>query len=252
MAYHGKISRSVWYAPEAADMTATDTTKTFADKEFPELPYPGTRPECSFVHAGANGWPLIASGTGWHVGVIRLDEWLTRYGAPPLTGRLPVLAYGSNACPQKITWLRTQCELPGPVVVLAAWCVGIAAVWATGVRARDGQRPATLAAISGVRERHSVWLATPDQIRVLDACEGRGRRYELVRLAEGTVLLENGDPVPALAYRGIDTGAADSRAPLYVDGAPVRCAEVHQAATGRLVGVPGPHGLIAQVVDGPV
>lgn len=236
--------------PEAAGMTATDTIKPFADKEFPELPYPGTRPECSFVHADGSGWPLIASGTNWHVGDIHLDKWLNRHGAPPLTERLPVLAYGSNACPQKITWLRTQWGLPGPVVVLTAWCVGIAAVWATGVRARDGQRPATLAAVNGARERHSVWLATPEQIRVLDACEGRGRRYELIRLAEGTVLLENSGPVPALAYCGIDTGAADSRAPLYVDGAAVRCAEVQQAATGRLVGVPGPHGLIAQVVDG--
>ncbi|MFB9924805.1 gamma-glutamylcyclotransferase, partial [Amycolatopsis halotolerans] len=34
--------------------------------------------------------------------------------APPgWRSRTPVLAYGSNACPSKITWLRTELGLTG-------------------------------------------------------------------------------------------------------------------------------------------
>ena len=57
------------------------------------------------------------------------------------------------------------------------WCCGarthgVAAVWAAGFRLRDGQRPPVLAAAPGVVEQHSVWLATPGQVDVLDHCEG--------------------------------------------------------------------------------
>ena len=62
-----------------------------------------------------------------------LDAWLRGRGAPPLAGRLPVLAYGSNRCPSKITWLRRALGLGAdPVVVLRARTAGVAAVWAAG------------------------------------------------------------------------------------------------------------------------
>ena len=51
--------------------------------------------------------------------------------------------------------------------------------------ARDGARPAVLAAAPGVVEDHAVWLATPDQIAVLDRCEGRDDRFRLARLRTG-------------------------------------------------------------------
>lgn len=155
---------------------------------------------------------------------------------PEFDGRIPVLAYGSNACPSKITWLRKNLGLTGEVIVLRAHCADMAAVWAAGLRARDGQRPATLAAMPGVLETHAIWLATREQLAVLDICEGRGERYHLARLRAG-VSLADGTALPEVfAY----VGAGPARMPLLVDGAPVRTTEMPQGKARLLNGVPAP------------
>ena len=227
----------------------------FTDEDYPADPYPGTRPDGSFVHDGNAGHRLTSD---WTLrGGTSLDDFLAARGAAPLSRRHPVLAYGSNANPSKISWLRTQLGLRGPVVVIGAHCHGVSAVWAAGVRARDGQRPAVLAGAPGVVERHAVWMATPDQRAVLDEGEGRGQRYRLswvhapVRLDSGRVLQS------ALAYTarpeavGADVPLHLNRAPLLVDGRFVRCSEVDQAAAVRLIGTPGDDdGLIVTEVHG--
>ncbi|MFI6102370.1 gamma-glutamylcyclotransferase [Lentzea sp. NPDC051213] len=148
---------------------------------------------------------------------------------------MPVLGYGSNANPSKVTWLREELGLEGPAVVLRARCEGFSAVWADGTRARDGQRPATLAAAPGVVEEHSVWFATPEQLRVLDRCEGRGLRYRLVRLHTGRVVLYNGGVIDSvLAY----TAGSKKRMPTLVNGRMVRCADVSQGHAAMLRGRP--------------
>jgi gamma-glutamylcyclotransferase (GGCT)/AIG2-like uncharacterized protein YtfP len=150
-----------------------------------------------------------------------------------------VLAFGSNRCPSKITWLRRELGLDGPVVVLRVSVSGVAAVWAAGWRARDGARPATLAPVADDEppETHAVWLATPEQVAVLDVCEGRGRRYALAWVhAARVVSLDDGARLdPVLAY----WPAGPIRAPLLVDGAPVRCGDVPQDEARALEGLPG-------------
>jgi gamma-glutamylcyclotransferase (GGCT)/AIG2-like uncharacterized protein YtfP len=220
----------------------------FTDADHPARPYPGTRPTTSFVHDAGTGWPLSGSGWGWTVAGVSLDDWLAAHGAVSLAERIPVLAYGSNANPSKITWLRDELGLPGPVVALRVRCTGLAAVWAAGPRVVDTQRPATLVSAPGLVEWHFVWLATREQVEVLDVCEGRDERYRLVRLASGTVTSDDVVLPDVLAY----TGASGIRAPLMVDGAFVRCADVPQAAAVGLVGVPGVDGLtVAPVVGAP-
>ena len=165
--------------------------------------------------------------SGWRVEPenIDLDQWLANHGEPPLAARMPVLGYGSNANPSKVTWLREELGLEGPAVVLRARCEGLSAVWAAGMRARDGQRPATLAAEPGHVEEHSVWFATPEQLRVLDRCEGRGLRYRLVRLHTGRVVLYNGGVIDSvLAY----TAGSKKRMPVLFNGRMVRCEDVSQ------------------------
>ncbi|MEC3979604.1 gamma-glutamylcyclotransferase [Amycolatopsis sp. H20-H5] len=181
------------------------------------------RPECSYVHFEKAGHPLEEAPEGWRE-------------------RQAVLAYGSNACPSKITWLREELGLAEPVVVARVRCTGLAAVWAAGLRYRDNQRPATLAAMPDVVEYHAVWFATPEQLAVLDVCEGRGGRYHLARLHNTEIALDDDgmrvDDV--LAY----VAAADIRLPLLVDGQMVRVADVAQAEAAALDGVPAPsHGL---------
>jgi gamma-glutamylcyclotransferase (GGCT)/AIG2-like uncharacterized protein YtfP len=225
----------------------------FGDEEFPATPYPGARPDVSFAHLDGVGVPLRPDRhtlAGWrvdHTGA-DLDDWLADRGAAPLAARVPVLAYGSNACPSKITWLRESLGLSGPVVVLRARCEGLAAVWAAGLRMVDDQRPATLMAAKDVVEEHAVWLADQEQVRVLDACEGRGRRYRLARVRSGRVVLDDGAVVDrVLAY----TAADRVRQPILVRGKPVRCADMDQAAAQGLVGKrAGGDGLRASTVDG--
>ncbi|MET0132180.1 MAG: gamma-glutamylcyclotransferase [Kibdelosporangium sp.] len=220
---------------------------TFLDSDYPAAPYPGTRPPTSYVQLDGKSWRLTPA---WQVDATGddLDDWLTARDAPTLAERVPVLTYGSNANPSKITWLRENLGLTGPVVVLRATCTGLSAVWAAGLRVVDTQRPVTLAAMPGVTEIHAVWMADPAQVKVLDVCEGRGDRYHLSRLSSGRVELADGTVWDRLlAY----TGKAEIRWPLLVSGAPVRCAELEQAQAQALVGTPAPVlGLDVSVVDG--
>jgi len=220
------------------------------DTDYPADPYPGGVPECSFVHLDEASYPLRPDPSAlaaWRVGAVDLDDWLAERSAAPMASRLPVLAYGSNRCPSKITWLRDQLGLAGPVVVLRTVTRGVAAVWTTGVRERDGQRPAVLAAAPGVTEHHSVWLATADQVSVLDRCEERGKRYRLARpriqaRTEDGALIERPWCYMALC---------EHRRPLLVDGAPVRCADLAQHEALLLSGTPATtDGLDAEDVSG--
>lgn len=238
-------------------------TSPFRDHDYPADPYPGARPDVSFVHYGCTGYPVTPDATfpsGWvlHEGhtTIDLDRWLAAQHAEPLHARLPVLAYGSNSNPEKISWLRGELGLCGPAIVFRAACSGIAAVWSAGVRARDGQRPAVLAAAPGV-ETHTVWFVTPDQRRVLDQCEGRGERYRLawvtadINLDDGTLLRR------VLAYTarpdvlGQDVPAHLNRSPLLVNGEMVRMSTADQQTAARMSGVPATtDGLDCEEVTG--
>jgi gamma-glutamylcyclotransferase (GGCT)/AIG2-like uncharacterized protein YtfP len=208
------------------------------DADYPADPYPGAVPPGSFVHVDGVAHPLPDAGPG------DLDAVLRRWG----DGRLPVLAYGSNRCPSKITWLRLVHGLgPGPAVVLRARTAGVAAVWAAGLRVRDGQRPAVLAAAPDAVEEHAVWLATPDQVAALDRCEGRSRggRHVLARLDAAAVMVAGVRIERPWAY----LGAVPARRPLLVDGRPVRCGDVDQAAALALDGDTAPDDGLAATTE---
>ena len=130
-------------------------SRAHPDTDFPADPYPGAVPPFSFVHLDEQSYPL-AFDVCWRIDGAELDLWLAGHGAPPLAGRIPLLSYGSNRNPSKITWLRRSLGLTGPVVVLKARTEGLAAVWASGFRARDGQRTSVLGAAPGAVEEHAV------------------------------------------------------------------------------------------------
>ncbi|MCD2191448.1 gamma-glutamylcyclotransferase [Actinomycetospora soli] len=246
-------------------------------------------PGTSFLHDDGLTHELVPDDGcrgGRRVGAVGIDDLLD----VPLAARVPVLAYGSNACPSKITWLRRELGLRGPVVALRVTVSGVAAVWAAGLRVRDDARPATLAVTSAgdsnasllapsarkatssvgrrleaddvellassagsdallAPESHHVWLATPEQVAVLDRCEGRGARYDMAWVHASTVLDERGVRLdPVLAY----WPASPVRAPLLVDGAPVRVRDVAQDDARHLTGEPAevPDGAATVVPDG--
>jgi gamma-glutamylcyclotransferase (GGCT)/AIG2-like uncharacterized protein YtfP len=220
------------------------------DAHFPADPYPGATPPTSFVHVDGVAHAIEPDRRhGWRVGATPLDRWLAQHNAVTAAQRIPVLAYGSNRCPSKITWLRRALGLgDDPVVVLRARTHGVTAVWATGFRRRDGQRPAVLAAAPGIVEEHAVWLATPEQVAVLDRCEGRDERFRLARLRTGRVQVADGTVVE---HPWCYLGHGAIRRPLLVRGAPVRCADVPQTQARALDGDPAPDdGLDADTVVG--
>lgn len=216
------------------------------DADFPADPYPGAVPDFSFAHV--DGESHVLHTDSWTIDGTPVDGWLAGYGAVPSARRVPLLAYGSNRCPSKITWLRRALGMgDDPVVALRVSTRGVAAVWAGGLRRRDGQRPAVLAAAPGVVEEHVVWLATAEQIAVLDRCEGRDERFRLARLRTGEVRTADGVRIPE-PWCYVGHGAI--RRPLHVDGAPVRCADLPQEAAHGLSGEPGDDGLDAPTVAG--
>ncbi|MEY8039163.1 gamma-glutamylcyclotransferase [Saccharopolyspora cebuensis] len=243
-------------------MSAPRPTPDFHDVEYPADPYPGERPPTSFLHHDEAGYVLVPDATpsGWRLNGTTgrdLDDELAALGAASVQERLPVLAYGSNVNPSKITWMREELGLSGPVIVIQAECQNVAAVWSAGVRQRDGQRPAVIAAWPEIRERHAVLLVTPEQRQVLDRVEGRGERYRLAHV-HTPVELDGGRALASvLAYTarpevvGKNVPIHLNRSPLLVDGKFVRCADVEQAQAILLDGVPADSdGLTATEVHG--
>ncbi|MEV6301850.1 gamma-glutamylcyclotransferase family protein [Actinoplanes sp. NPDC051861] len=183
--------------------------------DFAVDPYPGCRPAGSWVIDRAGRcWPVTPDEgmpSGWAVGGRCLDAWLTGQGATPLAGRIPLLSYGSNACPGKVLANGT----PLPVVSLACEMDGLASAWCTG-RTRAGRIPATLAAVPAHSETAVVMMADPAELAVLDVIEGRATGWYALRILDtGRVTLENGARVlrPA-AY----VGARPERLPAVTGG----------------------------------
>ncbi len=222
-------------------------TPDFTDNEYPADPYPGPRPPRSYLHVDEVGYylhPEDADHLSWRTEGAELDTVLRRCGEPPLQERLPVLAYGSNANPSKITWMRHELGMTGSAIVIRAQCYGISAVWAAGFRVVDDQRPAVIAAAPEVAEEHTVWFATPQQRQVLDHVEGRGERYRLVWL-RAPIELDGGFTIhQVLAYTarpdvvGSEVPPRLNRSPLLVHGKVVRCADLGQEEARQLTGEP--------------
>jgi len=191
-----------------------------AATEWPEHPYPGSRPAASFVLDTDQTLRVLVPdqrmSSGWRVGAdpVRgacLDTWLLARTQAPLADRKALLAYGSNANPSKLAaWAGLL-----PAVVLRCTLTDAAAAWCNGTRSR-GDVPATLVAAPGACETHSVMLVTSAHLEIIDSFEGRtaGRtsnRYDLLALSECQVSLETGYPV-ANVYAYV--GGREERHPL--------------------------------------
>lgn len=215
----------------------------YRDVDYPEHPYPGSRPEQAWIDIDQGGYWLHHDGDGWRTSTgFSLDDQLADLGATPLSERFPILAYGSNECPEKVTYLRRDLGLTGPVIALPVTCVGLVGIWCAGIRPRDGARPVILAADPDATERHTVWLATSDQRKVLDQCEDRGRARRLVELHHQIIGPTGDDMTGVLAYTaaldaiGPDVPPAWNRSPLLVGGRYASMYDYDQHAAAELDG----------------
>ena len=203
---------------------------------FDPAPYPGVRPDGSWVvdenarllpampdPTTPSGWCVIHSG-----GEARcLDDWLEDRGAEPMSHRVPVLSYGSNACPQK--FVANGVSLPG--VNLACVTENLAAVWCHDSRPVS-RVPATLGLSPGSREWHVVSYLSSADFAALDRVEGRANDwYRLIRLTEGRVVCQDGAVLQTVyAYMG----GREHRWPLMdAELCPVRVVDLSHAGALR-------------------
>ena len=189
---------------------------------------PGTRPAWSFVHEDGHGRPLTA------VGSVALAG--RRPGRRRLAGRRaahPVLPRGFRCWPTvpmrnpaKISWLRATLGLTGPAVVLRSgapdWppCGPRTCGYATASGPRRWQRNR-----AGSSSTPCGW-PRPSRCGCWTAARAAACAIAWYAWQQARVTADDGTRLDGvLAY----TSAGELRAPLLVDGHPVRCADVPQA-----------------------
>ena len=185
---------------------------------FPALPYPGERPDGSYIVQDGHVRGLDPAG----------DGWVDRVKAEPvsLDGRSFVLAYGSNANPEKLSE-----KLDGNVLALRCQVHDYAAMWSSR-RRQEGSVVATIVADPGHVEIQHVLAVTEDQLAEMNRWEGHPKYYERQVFPDGFVLLESGAMASdVLVY----IGTAGERPPLLVDGAYWRTSEHSHAEVDALL-----------------
>ena len=165
--------------------------------EFPftALTYPGRRPRFSFffTHHGIYRCPLRS-----------LNGLLTARHLAPVSERIPVLAYGSNACPGQLYRKYNQDSRLTNVPVLYGRLNGADVVYSRRFT-RGGYVPATL-----VRARRSlqswVTLLTAEQLSAMDSTEGRPNVYQLVEVAKLKFFMRRLQVSPLFTYLDVSGG----------------------------------------------
>lgn len=161
---------------------------------WPELPYPGPRPECSWRLVGDFVHRVVPVGGGWSDTATGEDL--------NLSDRVFILAYGSNANPVKLRGIDA--------VILQAEITDAQAVWSTGRRRRDGTVVSTIVKVAGHVEACPVLAVAPEDLSTVDGWEKPA--YGRVHFW-GQCTLENGIAVTPEVYIG-----GPNRQPLVVDG----------------------------------
>ena len=224
--------------------------RAYPDADFPADPYPGAVPPFSFAHLDGHSHPLTFD-VSWRVGGAELDLWLAGHGAPPLAARVP----------RAVLRLEPQPEQDH----LAAPGAGAGRAGRRAARPHRGAgrgvgervpRPRRAADLRARRRARGVRAA-----RRLDghARPGRGARplrgprRPLPAGPAGHRRRVHSDTDDGLRIEApwCYLGLSAIRRPLLVDGRPVRCADLGQAAALALDGVPAPDdGLSATTVRG--
>jgi hypothetical protein len=145
-------------------------------------PYPGQRPECSWQLVAGRVHRLVPVGSDW------LDAVTGE--VTELAGRVLVLAYGSNANPNKLRGLDA--------VMLQSEITDAQAVWCNA-RRRDGSVVATLVERTGHVEACPVLALRPEELSKVDAWEKPA--YRRMRFW-GRCTLESGDAIEPEVYVG--------------------------------------------------
>lgn len=169
----------------------------FPINRFPFSPstYPGRRPRFSFLftHEGIYRFSLRT-----------LGRVLEERGVPPVSERIAVLAYGSNACPAQLLNKYHRDNRLTNVPVLFGRLHGAEAVY-TRRRTSTGYVPATLARKRGSRPSW-ITLLTAQQVEAMDGTEGRPNYYVLAEVGGSKFSIGRSQVAPVYTYVDIRGG----------------------------------------------
>ncbi len=184
--------------------------------QWPSSPYPGERPDCSWRPVGDVVHRVVPIDSGW------LD--VATGNVFDLADRIFILAYGSNANPNKLR----QNNLHGmDVVMLQTEITDARAVWCNGRRRRDHSVVATLVETPGHVEACPVVALRPEDVAAVDGWEMPAYHR---RPFWGQCTLENGASIDTQVYVG-----GPNRQPLLSRGEYVPLHEVEHAVIDRMV-----------------
>ncbi len=138
--------------------------------------YPFHIPGHSFVYRDGEAHPATES---------EID-----FAALARDGRAPVIACGSNRAPEQLR--RKYGHLDGVVTipVQRAWLADFDVVYAAHIT-RYGSIAATLQHVAGTSVEVSITWLSDSQLELMHATEGRGERYDYVRLGGLDLSLES-------------------------------------------------------------
>ncbi|WAC92611.1 hypothetical protein [Mycobacterium sp. Aquia_213] len=161
---------------------------------WPSTPYPGERSECSWRLVDGSVHRVTPVDSGW------LD--VATGEAVELAGRVFILAYGSNANPNKMLGVNA--------VMLQADITDAQAVWCNARRRTDGSVVSTLVERPGHLEACPVLALRPEELPKVDMWEEPA--YTRINFW-GSCVLETGTAITPEVYVGGPT-----RPPLRIDG----------------------------------
>lgn len=211
-------------------MTAAPA-RGWSASRFPAAPYPGTVPPFSYVLHEGMVLPLVPTEGDYLLdGQTTLTEWLAAKGQRCV----PLLAYGSNACPGRLIQ-----KFPGAggdgVVLLQGQLTGAVRVWSRKPSS-SGSVPLTLAHAPGHRSPAHLMLLPAGLAAAMDRSEGRhGPYYALARLDLCALELTSG----TLWERPLAYVGHSERGPLLCEGAPVTDLQVNQHAARQMAALGG-------------
>lgn len=160
----------------------------WAAATFSPTPYPGHIPSFSYVME--KGFVRALSGGDADYCLddgVSLREWL----AGPVGGHVPLLVYGSNACPGRLLQKFPSCGGDG-IVLLRGRLEGAVRAWSRNPSS-TGSVPMTLVQGSEASSDAHLMLLPHRLAEAMEASEGRGGPfYALARLTSCRLILDNG------------------------------------------------------------
>lgn len=191
----------------------------FTVQRFSADPYPGDIPGYSYCMDSRSDVILriCAESDGPQVEGKPLRDYLSQTEAPE-ESYIPILSYGSNACParlqEKFATFADYSRRPVRVAAIWVTVTGVGRAWARQTTRGKGVVPYTLISNHEIVMQAHVLLFPEVLIATIDSSEGRGIGiYPAVRLTEASVLIGGGIWKRPLTYLGVG-----SRGPFSFNG----------------------------------